>query len=195
MPTVNFLTNEPRQSQARGACEMGNAAAVFALSHAMTACGAATATVTSQAKIVSTLTYTIGGKFFSKGATDNFWTLTGAVVPAGSFQKYALLIDTAGAASVQEATPSTANAASVVWTNVSGLSGWPLLAVLSSQAGVISKAVAATLTVATDATHTFTPGTTLLGATGITATFQDGIDAALLPLLAGAGALVVGNGG
>jgi hypothetical protein len=37
-------------------------------------------------------------------------------------------------------------------------------------------AIVGVLTVATDSTHTFTPGTTLLGAAGITATYIDGID-------------------
>ena len=125
---------------------------------------------------------------YSKAATDNFWTLSGTTVAASSFQKYALLIDTAGAASIQEATQSIVSAAAVSWANVSQLSPWaPFLTTVGS-----TKAIAGVLTIATDATHTFVPGTTLLGATGIMAMFADGIDQSLLPLMGNATGGIVG---
>ena len=179
----------------RSAAELANAAVIFELSSAFTAGGAATATVTSKAKTVNTITFTVGGIFFSKAATDNLWTLGAAgsntTVPISSFQKYALLLDNTLAATVQEATPASASAAAVVWTNVSGLSSVaPLIQMLGN-----TKIVAAVLTIATNATTTFIPGTTLLGAAGITATFIDGIDPSLLPLIGNETGKVVGNGG
>jgi hypothetical protein len=130
-----------------------------------TAAGAATATVTSQAKTVNTLTYRSGGVFKTKAGTDNFWTLTGATQPVSSFTKYLLMIDGAGAASV------------IVCSNAATALG-SLLPITTSFG---TKAVVATLTVATNGSTTFIPGTTLLGAAGITATFVDGFDATVLP--------------
>jgi hypothetical protein len=192
--TANFHTNTMRGSQARGAAEAANAALVYGLSQALTAAGTATAATTTKAKIVNTTTYTVGGAFFSKGATDNFWTLGGTgsatVVAASAFQKYLLLIDTSGAASVLEGTQA-ATAAGVTWANISALSAYaPFLTAVGS-----TKCVVAVLTIATDSSHTFTPGTTALSAAGITATFADGIDQSILPLVGSENALVVGNGG
>lgn len=189
--TTNVFTNAMRNSNSRQAAELSNVALAYALSHPISTGGAATATVTSQAKTVSTITSVIAGRFFSKAATDNFWTLSGTTIAASSWNKYALMIDTAGAASVQEATQSKVSAAAVVWTNVSNLSRWaPFLTMIGN-----TKIIAAVLTVATDATHTFIPGTTLLGAAGITATFIDGIDQSILPLIGNEGGLIFGNGG
>lgn len=172
--------DSPRGSTQAAVSALANALAAYDLNRALTAAGCATATVTSQVKTVATLTFQINGAFKTKGATDNFWTLTGSTVPAASFQKWALLIDASGAATVQPATANNVSAATVSWGNVSGVSDYG--AFLSVTAGG-TKCVAGILTVATDATHTFIPGTTLLGAAGITATYIDGVDPALLPLI------------
>lgn len=189
---AKIFPNVSRHSNAaRAAAECANALNAYNLSRALTAAGVATATTTSKAKTVNSLQYSIAGVQYTKGATDNFWTLSGTTVAAASWQKYLLLIDTSGAASVQEGTQSVVSAASVTWTNISGMSSWaPIISLLSG-----SKAVVATLTIATDATHTFIPGTTLLGATGITATFADGIDQSLLPSIANQMGTLIGNGG
>ena len=102
--TANYHTNEPRASQARGAGELGNAFAIYALSRALTAAGVARGTTATKAKIVNTLQFSIGGAQFSKAATDDFWTLSGTTVQASSWQKYLLLIDSSGNASMQEGT-------------------------------------------------------------------------------------------
>jgi len=119
----------------------------------------ATATTTSQVKTTNQVDFFINGSVFRKAATDNFWTLTGATVAISSWQKWLLCVDSAGAATVVIGTPSTVSAAAV------GLPAVPA-----------GKSVFGVLTVATDASHTFVPGTTLLGAAGITATFVDGLD-------------------
>jgi len=145
---------------------LANTLALIIANDTLTAAGCATATVTSQVKTVNTLTYLIDGAYKTKAATDNFWTLAGATVPVASFQKYYLLIDGSGAASVVQGVPSTVSAAAVVLP-------------FPPQ----SKAIVGVLTIATDATHTFIPGTTLLGAAGITATFNDGFDPSTLSLV------------
>ena len=189
--TANYHTNEPRASQARGAGELANAFAIYALSRALTAAGVARGTTATKAKIVNTLHFSIGGAQFSKAATDDFWTLSGTTVQASSWQKYLLLIDASGNASMQEGTQSPISAAGVSWGNISQVSSWaPFIATVGT-----TKAVAAVLTIATDATHTFVPGTTALNATGITATFVDGVDQSILPLMGNETGLVVANGG
>lgn len=188
--TANYIDTGPRGSLIRGAAELGNALGAYGLSRALTAAGCATGGTTTKAKTAATLTYTVAGTFYSKNATDDFWTLSGTAVAAASWQKYLLLIDTAGAASIQEGMQSKVAAASVVWTNIAAYSKWAaFLTALGS-----TKAIAGVLTVATDATHTFTPGTTALDAAGITATFIDGIDQSILPLLAGPTGTLIGNG-
>lgn len=193
--TSNFHTNAAKGSQARGAGELANAIAVYGLSRALTAGGVATATTTSKAKTVNTIQYSIGGVQYTKAATDNLWTLgvagSNTTVAVGSFQKYLLLLDTAGAATVQEATQNTVSAATVSWAGISAVSPWaPLIVAVGT-----TKAIVAVMTVATDATHTFIPGTTLFAATGITTTFIDGIDQSIVPLMGNETSLIVGNGG
>jgi hypothetical protein len=188
--TVLHTISAPRDSVQHSAADLANALAVASLSRALTAGGAAIATTTTKVKTANTLTYSVRGQFYSKAGTDNLWTLAGAVVPANSFQKYALLLDTAGTATAQEATPA-ATALAVGWNNVSALSRYAALIALCSD----TKTVVAMVTVQTDATHTFTPGTTALNAAGITTTYADGVDQSLIPLLADAIGNLLGNGG
>lgn len=138
------------------------------LNEPQTACGAATATVTSQVKTVNTLTYLINGVFKSKGATDNFWTLTGTAVTAGvggATMFWALCINAAGAASVVQG--PTNQGSTTVWT--------------PGPANLLAAdvCVAAMCKVSLTAGTAFTPGTTLLGAAGVTTTYVDGLDGTL----------------
>ena len=189
--TANYHTNEPRASQARGAAELANAIGIYALSRALSAAGVARGTTATKVKIVNTLQFSVGGAQFSKAATDDFWTLSGTTVQASSWQKYLLLITGAGVASIQEGTQSVVSAAGVSWDGISKVSKWaPFITVVGT-----TKCVAATLTIATDSSHTFVPGTTALNASGITATFTDGVDQSILPLMGNATGLIVGNGG
>lgn len=187
--TVKQFTDQlPRDSMQRATAALANANTLVTLNRALTAAGAARGTTAAKAKTVNTTTFTIGGVFFSKAATDDFWTLAGTVVAASSWQKYLLLIDAALAASIQEGTQSLIAAANVGWANVSAGSWGPLITVL--QAG---KTIVATLTIATDATHTFTPGTTALNAAGITATFVDGYDVSLMPVIGNSQGAIIGT--
>lgn len=184
-----------RGSQSRVSAELANALALYAMNKALTAVGSALATTAAKAKTVNTATFTVGGAFQSLGATDNLWVLgaTGAatVVAVSSWQKYLLLLDntpTTPAATVLEGTQSVISAAAVGWGNINLGSYGPLLTVLNSNRTII-----ATVTVATDATHTFTPGTTAFNATGITSTFVDGIDPSLLPILGDQSGRILGT--
>ena len=129
-------------------------------------------TTAQKVKTVNSISYAIDGALLTKAGTDDFWTLGGAgsntVVAGGFANKYLLLIDSAGAASVLEGTQA-ALAANVV------LPALPA-----------SKSVVGVLTVAT-AGATFVPGTTALNAGTVTATFTNGLDAGYFS--AGASAL------
>jgi hypothetical protein len=134
--------------------------------------GVATATVTSQVKTTATTAFTADGVFVIKAATDNFWTLapTG-VLAAASFRRWLLLINAAGTASVYASQDSTVSAAACAWN------------FLGPTLPFDGAAIIGIVTVATDATHTFTPATTLLGAAGITTTYLDGYDNTIIPTL------------
>lgn len=194
LASAKYRERGGRDSLERAGVWQSNALVLFGLSSALGACGAAIATTTTKVKSVNATAYRVGGQQYTKAGTDNLWTLSGSVVPASSFQKYALMIDDAGAATVQEATPSQASAAAVTWENVVAAAKTnpknPYAALISLLNG--SRAIFATLTIATNASTTFTPGTTALGAAGIAATYTDGIDPALLPLLANGTGLIHG---
>lgn len=145
---------------------LANAHALLSANACAAAAGCAIATTTTQAKTVNSVAYKLDGAYQSaKAGTDNLWTLAGTTVPVSSFQKYYLLIGSGGTASVMQGVPA------------------------STAAGVTlpfppqSQSIFGVLTVATDATHPFVPGTTALNATGITATFVDGIDPSTLTLV------------
>lgn len=167
-----------------------NAALQYSLSRPLTAAGVTIGGTASKVKTGSTLTFTINGVFYSMNATDDLWTLSGTVVAASSWQKYALCVDATGASgpSIVEATQSTVSAAAVSWNNLGTITPWdPFFSIVGS-----TKVIVGILTVATDATHTFDPGTTDLDAAGITDTYIDGIDQSLLPLIGGSDGTVVG---
>lgn len=128
-----------------------------------TAAGVAMATTTTKAKTANTLTYTIDGKLLSKAGTDNFWTLSGSVVPDGSRCVFLLYIDSAGAASVVQGPIGTTDAAATV----------------PADTLVESKCLVATLKVVCSGT-TFTPGTDNLNKASVTFTFSDGYDGTLV---------------
>ena len=202
MAVVNTLARyreiDGRDSMGRASIWQGNAGTLFGNNAAYADAVLAIATVTSKVKSTATMPYTVGGSLFSLAATDNFWTLGGAtsatVVAVGSFQKYALCVDDAGVMTVQEAKQSTVSAAAVTWENVTGLAGtfpknqWAAITAILNA----SRCIAGILTIATNASTTFTPGTTLLGAAGITATFKGSIDTSLMPILANERGLIAG---
>lgn len=128
----------------------------------------AQATTTTKAKTTAlTGVYRNKGKpVASIAATDNFWTLSGAVVPISSFQKYLLCVDSAAAAQFVACTPSTVSLAAVSIPAAGIPDGYTILGVLS---------------VSTNSAATFTPGTTNLAtAGGVTIAFQDGFDTAIV---------------
>jgi hypothetical protein len=125
--------------------------------------GAGIGTTTSKVRSNATISYTINGEFKSKAATDDLWTLTGAVIPAGQKRTYLLLLDSAGAATV--AASDTVLAAGTVT-----LPAWPA-----------DKAIVGSVTVSNGSGGNFTPGTTALNAASITTTYFDGVPAAMLP--------------
>jgi len=80
---------------------------------------------------------------------------------------------------------------SVTWGNIAGkanpVNPWaPICTLLST-----SRTIFGVLSIA-NTTNPFIPGTTLLGAAGVTATYQPGIDASLFPILANVKGQLVG---
>ena len=118
-------------------------------------------TTVQKVRTSATATYLSDGVFKSKASTDDFWTLAGTTVTDGNFQKYLLLIDSSGNASIAEGTQA-ASAGAVV------LPAWPA-----------SKTVLGILQVQTVGA-TFVPGTTALDAGTVTDTYTNGFDPALI---------------
>ena len=121
------------------------------------AAGLATGTNTGTFKTTATLSYTNNGAFKSKSATDNLAFSSGhKAVPAGSACAFSVWIDAAGAVTTTQGnivgSGETCSIAPAAGTNVTFV-------------GYIK--------VTTNASTTFTPGTTGLGAAGITAAYQD----------------------
>jgi hypothetical protein len=123
----------------------------------LTAAGLAEGTNANTYKTVNTLAYTINGVFKSKGATDNVaMTAAAGTVPPSSAALYAVWIDTAG-----------------TFSNTRGpvvASGDPCPVPTQTTANV---ALVGLIKVVTNASTTFTPGTTDLGDAGVTDTYFD----------------------
>lgn len=196
---ARFREIDGRDSMGRASIWQGNAGTLFGNNVVYSDPVLAIATVTSQVKTTATAPYTVGGSLFSKVATDNLWTLGVAgsltTVAINSWQKYALCIDDVGVATVVEAKQSTVSAVAVTWENVTPLAGtfpknqWAALCAILNA----SRCIFGVMTVQTT-TGTFIPGTTLLGAAGITTTFKGSIDPSLNPILANERGLVAGIG-
>lgn len=174
-----------RDAMERALAWQGNAGALYGLNMVYARPIVATATVTSKVKTTAAVDFVVGGTLFNKAATDNLWTLSGAVVPVSSWQKYLLCVDDAGTATAVECAASSVSAAAVGFGNITPAAKAfpqnPWAALISVLAA--SRCIFGVLTVATNGSTTFTPGTTLLGAAGITATYIDGLDPLLLPLV------------
>lgn len=118
------------------------------------------ATTASKVKTTNATVLRNAGALNALAATDDFWTLTGPDLAASSFRRYLLLCDASDTATVMASTDSTTSAADCRWSTLPPN----------------GTAIVGILTVATAAATTFTPGTTLLSAAGITDTYIDGID-------------------
>ena len=122
--------------------------------------GVTIGTTASKVKTANATVLRNAGVLNALAASDDFWTLTGGVLAVSSFRRYLLLCDASDAASVLASDDSTVSAAACRWSTMPAN----------------GTAIVGILTVATDATHTFTPATTLLSDAGITDTYVDGWD-------------------
>lgn len=129
------------------------------------AAGIIVATTTTKVKFVNTVTYRFEGVNTTLAAADNFWTLNGPTVPISSFQKWLLCVDSAQAAFAIPGVPASTAAGVTFGALPNGY------------------AIFGGVQVATDATHTFIPATTAIGATGITTTYWDGYEKSLFSLI------------
>lgn len=130
--------------------------------------GIAIGTTTSKIKTVAAIQYCINGFIFAKAATDDLFVFT-TVAPiqqALTTCYYLLCLDAAGASVVVNGVPMLT--ASITATNFPTVPETPLDA-----NGLPTACPIGIAKVVTAAATTFTPGTTLLGAAGITTTLKD----------------------
>lgn len=136
----------------------------------------ATATVTSQVKTTNTTQLFVNGVVLSLSATDPLWTnaiilaANAANLAAGSVRRYLLLWDGTSATTVMSCLSSNDVAIGT------GTSAAALLACRFPSNPPLTKAIVGILNIV-NLTNPFIPGTTLLGAAGVTATYVDGPDA------------------
>lgn len=69
-----------------------------------TAVIAAIGSNTAKVKTTAAAQYCIGGKMYTKAATDDLWTLSGTVIPASGTGRFLLCLDASGTASVVQGT-------------------------------------------------------------------------------------------
>lgn len=123
----------------------------------LTAAGLAEGTNANTYKTTATLAYTINGVFKSKGATDNIaMTSTAGAVPPSSAALYAVWIDTSG------------NLSNTRGPVVAAADPCPVPTQTTNNVALVGL-----IKVVTDASTTFTPGSTDLGAAGVTDTYYD----------------------
>jgi hypothetical protein len=124
------------------------------------------ATDTAKVKTTNATVLRNAGALNALAASDDFWTLTGGVLAVSSFRRYLLLCDAADAATVLASDDVTTAAEDCRWATLpaNGL------------------AIVGILTVATNSSTTFTPGTTALSAAGVTDTYVDGYDISVPPM-------------
>jgi len=125
----------------------------------LTAAGLAEGTNSATFKTVNTLTYTSNGVFKSKNATDNLTFSTGTALAASQACLFAVWIDASGTVTTTQGPivgacdPCPVPSQTTAGTTLVGL-----------------------IKVTTDSSTTFTPGTTDLGASGITDAYSDCMD-------------------
>ena len=123
----------------------------------LTAAGLAEGTTANTYKTVNTLAFTINGVFKSKGATDNIAFTSGVgTVPPSSAALYAIWIDTNG------------NFSNTRGPVVAAADPCPVPTQTTANVALVGL-----LKIVTDASTTFTPTSTDLGASGVTDTFFD----------------------
>lgn len=134
----------------------------------------ATGTTTSKVKTTATTQLFLNGIPLSLTATDDLWSLVADAantLAIGSVRKYQLLWDGTSATTVVSVAPSNDKVIASFASAAVALAAcrWPSLP-------PIGTAIVGVLSI-TNITNVFTPGTTLLGAAGVTAAYRDGPDA------------------
>ncbi len=132
----------------------------------------ATGTTTSKVKTTATTQLYIDGVPLSLTATDDLWSLVADAantLAIGSVRRYQLLWTGASATTVVSVAPSNDKVIASYADAATALAAcrWPSLPTGKVIVGVLS---------IVNVTNVFTPGTTLLGAAGVTATYRDGPD-------------------
>jgi len=167
----------PRGGAGRAVAVLANVLALVILNRPEAFAGVAIGADPKKVGTDNAIPYSISGATRQLPATDDLWTLTGPVVPPGSWQKWALLVDEAGAPFVQEATPSFISANDVGFSNVAPNGLEVLIKVLNGGTG---RAIIGGVVVATNDSTTFTPNVTPLNAPGLRVGFVNGLPSGAL---------------
>lgn len=122
----------------------------------LSAAGLAAGTTTGTFKTTNTLTYTSNGAFKSKNATDNLTFSTGTALGASQACLFAVWIDASGTVTTSQGPIQTA--------------GDPCPVPSQTKANTT---LVGLIKVTTSSSGAFTPGTTGLGASGVTAAYTD----------------------
>ena len=118
---------------------------------------------TAKVRTNATCPFMVDGVFFSKGSTDDLWTLSGTASAASQTTIFLLFLTGAGAASILQVGPYSASMLQTAEERcIENLPALP-----------DGKALIGSLKVVTSSSQTFTPGTSIMG-TGNTATYYDG---------------------
>jgi len=119
------------------------------------ACGLAIASTASKIKTAAAADFVIDGKIYTKAATDNITVTAGAEQAVSTFCKYLVSIIADGTVTVTKGTDAATSALALL----------PALPASSAPLGYVE--------IETDASTTFTAGTTNFSAAGITDTYVD----------------------
>jgi hypothetical protein len=157
------------------------------LNCALAAAGATMATNTTGIKTVNSVPYLLNGVFqTAKGATDNFWTLTGGPLLPGNMRAYLLCVGpTAGTAAVIQSSNDVSSGV--------GASGLQFI----TQPGVVDAwnglSIFSNVLITNGTASNFVPGTTALNTGSLTVAYADGPGLWLYPILGGVNT-AAGNG-
>ena len=131
----------------------------------------ATGTTTSKAKTTATTQLYLNGVPLSLSATDDLWSLVADAantLAIGSVRRYQLCWDGTSATTVVSVRPSNDQVIASFATSALALAACRWTSLPATGTGIVG-----VLSIV-NVTNVFTPGTTLLGAAGVTATFVDG---------------------
>jgi hypothetical protein len=133
----------------------------FCANKAVLAIGGTTSKVKFTASNAVGVEFAIDGLYYTKANADDVFTLSGTALAASQACIFLMCLNSSGTASIVQGDIVSSEDVKNGQTTIP----WPTTPV--------SKCAIGAVLVETDATHTFTPGTTALSAAGVTETYFD----------------------